>query len=85
MPERMPKAKPLTERKRERPTAWNRGYGRMHQDLRRELLATFPVCQHCQTEFSQHAHHLRYPALSLSDYLALCESCHGRLHAKQDR
>lgn len=57
-------------------------YGTIHRKLRAELLNTFPFCQFqgegCEG-FSVEAHHLQYPATSLSDYMALCPVCHRHL------
>lgn len=77
MPKKMDKAKPLTEQpKKEKPSAYQRGYDKTHTKLRKELLATFPICQRCNKDFSTDAHHLKYPANSIEDYLAVCQRCH---------
>jgi hypothetical protein len=53
-----------------------RDYGQRHRRLRKQLLAINPLCQNCGQAFAVEAHHLRYPAESLSDYLAVCKACH---------
>jgi hypothetical protein len=82
MPNRPRRAKPIKreDAARERPKTAERGYDTRHVKLREQLLAEHPICQVCNAAFSHHAHHLRYPAESLADYLALCESCHMKQH-----
>lgn len=83
MPEKMKTAKLINRRSEQRPSAYRRGYDSRHRKLRLEVLALSPVCQICKERFSEHAHHLRYPAASVDDYQALCGRCHMRLHAAE--
>jgi hypothetical protein len=55
-------------------------YGTQHKKLRELVLANNPFCQKCGVEFACHAHHLVYPATSVTDYLALCTGCHYAEH-----
>lgn len=80
MPKKMKTVKKPKSITNNRPTSTQRGYDRGHRSMRQQLLALHPVCQHCNREFSEHAHHLRYPARSLDDYQALCSTCHSRHH-----
>lgn len=62
-----------------RRTAAQRGYGADHRRMVAILKAMFPICQiaaDCCTGFSEEGHHLRYPARSVEDYLAVCRACH---------
>lgn len=90
MPHKMTTAKPLNSKPREqRPSAYRRGYDARHRKLRLEVLALNPVCtcpgcgKGCcnNTAFSTDADHLKYPAVCVEDYRALCRSCHMRIHA----
>ncbi len=47
-----------------------------------DFFKRIPVCQRCHQYISQHAHHLRYPAQSLSDYWAVCKKCHREIHKR---
>jgi hypothetical protein len=71
-------------RKYNRPPKDRTHYGTIHQKLRAELLAKFPLCQYrfegC-TGWSEEADHLRYPARCVEDYAACCSHCH-RLKTK---
>lgn len=82
LPPEMPPRVPPRKYKRPKPSQYHRDYGKRHQALRKELLASKPICQRCESAWAVHAHHLRYPALSLADYEALCEPCHQAQHKK---
>lgn len=86
MPNKPKRAKPIktAESPRRAKTA-ERGYDRRHVKLRAMLLRLFPICQTCQAAFSQHAHHLRYPAETLNDYASLCEACHQKHHIEENQ
>ncbi|QEL16544.1 hypothetical protein PX52LOC_03504 [Limnoglobus roseus] len=58
-------------------------YGKDHKAMREQLLDTHPLCQMCEKEWSVEAHHLRYPARSITDYLALCVTCHKQVEREK--
>ncbi len=51
-------------------------YGIKHQNLRKEGLSIFPICQHCNKSWATDAAHKVYPANSVDDYYFLCHPCH---------
>ena len=58
-------------------------YGTIHQKLRAQVLAANPVCVICKAAWATDAHHVRYPARSVNDYLAVCETCHHvKIHGR---
>lgn len=87
MPKKPPTAAPLggSKPEKKRATTKNRGYGVIHQRLREQLLAKYPVCVCCNNAFATQAHHLKYPAESFEDYLAVCGPCHSKLEREKNR
>jgi hypothetical protein len=78
----MPKKPKLVDRPK-KPSVPRPQYGQRHRDLRKIVLAQHPICQQCNNAFSQEAHHLRYPALSPDDYLAVCIKCHHEIEREK--
>lgn len=56
-------------------------YGTLHRRLREQVLNDNPFCVRCRQRFSEHAHHVHYPATSVDDYEALCRECHFAEHS----
>ena len=80
MPDIPPKIKlPRTRRPQHRPQ-----YGKLHQQLRELVLDRHPICTICRAAWSEHAHHLRPDATSVSDYAAVCPACHWEIHRRED-
>ena len=57
-----------------------RDYGELHRKLRKQLLASNPICCRCANAFAVEAHHKVYPATSVNDYEAICKACHRAVH-----
>lgn len=79
MPEKPKRAKPI-EFNTSRPKPDRSNYDYLHQQNREALLAKFPYCVVCENAVSVHAHHRKYPARTIDDYMALCEACHKEQH-----
>jgi hypothetical protein len=77
-PKPAPRSRPA--RKPRKPAA-RQHYGRQHGHLREQVLKKRPVCEWpgCY-RFSEHAHHLVYPATTPADYMALCAYHHQEIH-----
>lgn len=67
-------------RESSRPVNRNDTYGTIHQKLRQQVLDNNPFCVRCRVRFSEHAHHLVYPATCEAEYEALCKICHSAEH-----
>lgn len=71
-------------------TRQQRGYGRAHDKMRKHLMQTVVVCEHCtakgHTTVGTHADHIIPKAKGGTDersnYQLLCASCHGRKSLK---
>lgn len=77
MPKRAPKAKPFDPV--ERPKKPKPQYDEQHRQLRKQLLALYPICQVCNNAWAEQAHHRQYPATCIAHYQALCIPCHNRI------
>lgn len=81
------KAKPITSRTPKNPARESShrptrsDYGNLHRKLRQQVLDTNPFCVRCKVRFSEHAHHLVYPAVGVESYEALCKVCHNLEHS----
>jgi len=79
MPNKMPLHK-RNEPRKPRLSAEARGYGTAYRKMRRTVLNTYPICQHCNLRPSEETHHLRYGLnLGLGDLLAVCSRCHDEI------
>lgn len=73
------------EQDAKRGTPAERGYGPRWQAIRKRFLQDYPRCAHCGAPSTVAHHIVRKRDGGSDDYsnlLALCHSCHSRLHAK---
>ena len=72
-----------------RPSSTQQGYGAVHRQWRRAILARDPVCRHCGIAQATHADHItalrKGGDFSLENGQGLCASCHNRKTAKEGR
>jgi hypothetical protein len=83
-PPQMPPLTPARKyRKKPQAKTTDRDYGKRHRELRKLLLAKYPLCQWqlegC-TGWSEEADHLVRPATCLEHYQATCRHCHHKRH-----